>query len=170
VQLEALGLPRTIKSLSSIPSFCPTEVHLSEVHKTGLGSSAALITSLTSALLVHLSVIPEASLSDDSGEGRRLAHNLAQFVHCIAQGKVGSGFDVSAAVFGSHLYTRFGPSVIQGLMTDDALVCFYLEDQVQSINYFSPSYYQFYLLLTVHGIIMSKTSNFHHIPGLCSPT
>lgn len=120
-RLEALGLPRTIKSLSSIPPFCPTEVRLSEVHKTGLGSSAALITSLTSALLVHLSVIPEASLSDDSGEGRRLAHNLAQFVHCVAQGKVGSGFDVSAAVFGSHLYTRFGPSVIQELMSDDAL-------------------------------------------------
>ncbi|KAH9485393.1 Phosphomevalonate kinase, peroxisomal [Psilocybe cubensis] len=118
-KLEELGLPRTIESLSSIPPFCPTGVNLSDVHKTGLGSSAALITSLTSALLVHLTVITEESLSDDVGEGRRLAHNLAQFVHCFAQGKVGSGFDVSAAVFGSHLYTRFDPGVIQGLMGDN---------------------------------------------------
>lgn len=86
------------------------------MHKTGLGSSAALITSLTAALLVHLDVVSQESLSEDVGGGRRLAHNLAQFVHCVAQGKVGSGFDVSAAVFGSHLYTRFDPSVIQDLM------------------------------------------------------
>ncbi|KAF8906532.1 ribosomal protein S5 domain 2-type protein [Gymnopilus junonius] len=118
-KLEALGLSRTIESLSKIPPFCPTNVTLAGVHKTGLGSSAALITSLSSALLVHLSVISEESLSADSGEGRRLAHNLAQFVHCVAQGKVGSGFDVSAAVFGSHLYTRFDPSVIQDLMNDN---------------------------------------------------
>jgi phosphomevalonate kinase len=121
--LEHLGLPRTIDSLASIPPFCPTGVQLSDVHKTGLGSSAALITSLTAALLVHLDVISNASLSDDVGDGRRLVHNLAQFVHCVAQGKVGSGFDVSAAVFGSHLYTRFDPSVIQDLM-EETLVCF----------------------------------------------
>ncbi|PPR07378.1 hypothetical protein CVT26_013694 [Gymnopilus dilepis] len=118
-KLEDLGLPRTIESLSSIPPFCPTNVALAEVHKTGLGSSAALITSLTSALLVHLSVISADSLSDVNSEGRKLAHNLAQFVHCVAQGKVGSGFDVSAAVFGSHIYTRFDPSVIQNLMNDN---------------------------------------------------
>ncbi|KAF5321229.1 hypothetical protein D9619_001788 [Psilocybe cf. subviscida] len=115
-QLESLGLPRTIASLSRIPPFCPQGVALSDVHKTGLGSSAALITSLTSGLLVHFSVIPETALSTVDNDGRRLAHNLAQFVHCIAQGKVGSGFDVSAAVFGSHLYTRFDATVIESLM------------------------------------------------------
>lgn len=122
-----MGLSRTIKSLEKIPPFHPTGVSLSEVHKTGLGSSAALITSLTSALLVHLSVIPSSALTSCEVErpykrtiddGRRLAHNLAQFVHCIAQGKVGSGFDVSSAVFGSHLYTRFDPLVIQDLMNE----------------------------------------------------
>lgn len=116
MKLEELGLPRTLKSLAEIPPFVPTKVHLPDVHKTGLGSSAALITSLTSALLVHLDVIPDSSLSEDDNDGRRLAHNLAQYVHCQAQGKVGSGFDVSAAVFGSHLYTRFDPSVISDLM------------------------------------------------------
>ncbi|KAJ2925112.1 hypothetical protein H1R20_g11970, partial [Candolleomyces eurysporus] len=117
-KLEELGLPRTLKSLAEISPFVPTKVHLSNVHKTGLGSSAALITSLTSALLVHLDVISDESLSEDDSDGRRLAHNLAQYVHCQAQGKVGSGFDVSAAVFGSHLYTRFDPSVISDLMNE----------------------------------------------------
>ncbi|KAF8161094.1 ribosomal protein S5 domain 2-type protein [Crassisporium funariophilum] len=121
-KLESMGLARTISSLSHIPPFCPTEVHLADVHKTGLGSSAALITSLTSALLVHLAAIPEASFSEDDNEGRRLAHNLAQYVHCVAQGKVGSGFDVSAAVFGSHIYTRFDPAVIQDSMNDNSLL------------------------------------------------
>ncbi|KAF6760281.1 phosphomevalonate kinase [Ephemerocybe angulata] len=117
-KLEELKLPRTLESLTKIPPFVPTGVHLSDVHKTGLGSSAALITSLTSALLVHLAVISESSLSEDDSDGRRLAHNLAQYVHCQAQGKVGSGFDVSAAVFGSHLYTRFDPGVISDLMNE----------------------------------------------------
>lgn len=119
-KLEELKLPRTLDSLTKIPPFSPTGVHLADVHKTGLGSSAALITSLTSALLVHFDVIQEGALSsdDDLNDGKRLAHNLAQYVHCQAQGKVGSGFDVSAAVFGSHLYTRFDPSVISDLMNE----------------------------------------------------
>ena len=120
-QLESLGLPRALDSLTQITPFSATEVHLSDVHKTGLGSSAALITSLTSAILVHLSVISESSLAEHDSRDRLQAHNLAQYVHCLAQGKVGSGFDVSAAVFGSHLYSRFDPAVIQDLMSDDAV-------------------------------------------------
>ncbi|EPS94393.1 hypothetical protein FOMPIDRAFT_62407, partial [Fomitopsis schrenkii] len=127
-QLEAKKLPPTLASLAQIPPFCKTGVQLAEVHKTGLGSSAALITSLVSSLLIHLRVIPRDSFSGDAeqgtasaSEGRKLAHNLAQYVHCLAQGKVGSGFDVSAAVFGSQLYTRFDPGVIAPLMTDDAV-------------------------------------------------
>nr|AKA59152.1 phosphomevalonate kinase [Wolfiporia cocos]API68656.1 phosphomevalonate kinase [Wolfiporia cocos] len=119
-QLESSGLPPTLASLSQLPPFSPTGVRLPEVHKTGLGSSAALITSLVSSLLVHLSVIPRDELvSEEPTAGRRLAHNLSQYVHCLAQGKVGSGFDVSAAVFGSQLYTRFDPAVLQPLMSDE---------------------------------------------------
>ncbi|CAL1707563.1 unnamed protein product [Somion occarium] len=121
-QLASRNLPPTLESLSKLPSFLPTGVVISEVHKTGLGSSAALITSLVSSLLLHLNVIPSDSFSTQGGsesasEGRLLAHNLAQYVHCLAQGKVGSGFDVSAAVFGSQLYTRFEPAVLQPLMS-----------------------------------------------------
>jgi len=90
------------------------------VAKTGLGSSAALITSLVTALLVQTGLIAPDELASVSS--RRLAHNVAQFVHCLAQGKVGSGFDVSAAAFGSQLYTRFSPAVLQPLMDDSARV------------------------------------------------
>ncbi|ETW80543.1 hypothetical protein HETIRDRAFT_459322 [Heterobasidion irregulare TC 32-1] len=121
-QLKIRNLEPTLASLSLLSPFLPTNVRLSDVSKTGLGSSAALITSLISALLVHLDVIPPSILSGSNEAAigaKRLAHNLAQFVHCLAQGKVGSGFDVAAAVFGSQLYTRFDPGVIQGLMNDD---------------------------------------------------
>jgi phosphomevalonate kinase len=72
-----------------------------------------------------------------SPQGAALLHNVAQTAHCAAQGKIGSGFDVSCAVgwqptleaslmlistclqvFGSQVYTRFSPSVIS-----DALKC-----------------------------------------------
>lgn len=124
LQLTARNLPPTLQSLSKLPPFNKTGVHIADVHKTGLGSSAALITSLVSGLLLHLNVIPADSFATEGGtalasEGRKLAHNLAQYVHCLAQGKVGSGFDVSAAVFGSQLYTRFDPTVIEPLMRED---------------------------------------------------
>lgn len=124
LQLTARNLPPTLQSLSKLPPFNKTGVHIADVHKTGLGSSAALITSLVSGLLLHLNVIPADSFATEGGtalasEGRKLAHNLAQYVHCLAQGKVGSGFDVSAAVFGSQLYTRFDPAVIEPLMRED---------------------------------------------------
>ncbi|KAI0779733.1 Phosphomevalonate kinase [Fomes fomentarius] len=123
-QLSAQNLPPTLDSLAQLPPFTKTGVRLPDVHKTGLGSSAALITSLVSGLLLHLGVIPSDSFATEGGsesatEGRKLAHNLSQYIHCLAQGKVGSGFDVSAAVFGSQLYTRFDPTVIEPLMKDD---------------------------------------------------
>ncbi|KZT26747.1 Phosphomevalonate kinase [Neolentinus lepideus HHB14362 ss-1] len=123
-QLQALGLEPVFSSLSELTPFSKTNVRLSEVHKTGLGSSAALITSLVSALLVQFSVIPRTTLLQQedvmTNSDRQLAHNLAQYIHCYAQGKVGSGFDVAAAVFGSQVYTRFKPDVIQPLMGEDS--------------------------------------------------
>lgn len=89
------------------------QVSLSEAHKTGLGSSAALVVAFTAAVLSHY--IPETvgSLSDEASRAR--LHNLAQIAHCTAQGKIGSGFDVAAAVYGSCVYRRFSPSVLEGL-------------------------------------------------------
>ncbi|THH07989.1 hypothetical protein EW145_g3017 [Phellinidium pouzarii] len=119
-KLAKLGLEPRIASLAQIPPFAHTGVQLKDVHKTGLGSSAALITSLVAALLLHLDAIPSTSLDTLDTVGRALIHNTAQFVHCLAQGKVGSGFDVAAATFGSHRYTRFDPRVLSDLMDTDA--------------------------------------------------
>jgi phosphomevalonate kinase len=88
-------------------------VRLSDAHKTGLGSSAALVTSLTAALLSHY--LPKEAFDITTEQGKRRLHNLAQIAHCAAQGKVGSGFDIATAVYGSCLYRRFSPSLLSSL-------------------------------------------------------
>ncbi|KAM5463692.1 phosphomevalonate kinase [Microsporum ferrugineum] len=85
-------------------------VRLQDAHKTGLGSSAALVTALVSALVVHRTVQPEKLT-----QNKQKLHNLAQAAHCAAQGKIGSGFDVAAAVYGSCFYRRFSPFVLADL-------------------------------------------------------
>jgi phosphomevalonate kinase len=82
-----------------------------EVAKTGLGSSAGLVTVLVTALLSYYT--PQINFKDH--KQLQLIHNLAQVAHCQAQGKVGSGFDVAAATFGSITYRRFEPLLISGL-------------------------------------------------------
>lgn len=86
---------------------------LSGANKTGLGSSAALVTSLTAAVLSHY--LPTSLYDITTPAGKDTLHNLAQAAHCAAQGKVGSGFDVAAAVYGSCTYRRFSPSVLEGI-------------------------------------------------------
>ncbi|KAF2720618.1 ERG8, Phosphomevalonate kinase [Polychaeton citri CBS 116435] len=83
---------------------------LSRASKTGLGSSAALVTAFTAALLKYY--LPTSIFDLATETGKRRLHNLAQAAHCAAQGKVGSGFDVASAVFGSCLYRRFSPSLL----------------------------------------------------------
>ncbi|KAI1320614.1 phosphomevalonate kinase [Mortierella claussenii] len=121
-ELEKRGLPLNSDSLRQIPLFAPTHTTLSKVHKTGLGSSAALITSLVSALFIHFgSSIGSSSSSTGAPHlDTKLLHNTAQFIHCLAQGKVGSGFDVSSAVWGSHTYRRFSPELLSPIMTQDS--------------------------------------------------
>lgn len=85
-------------------------VTLKEANKTGLGSSAALVTSLTATLLKHY-----LAFDVTTTQGRKTLHNLAQAAHCAAQGKVGSGFDVAAAVYGSCTYRRFSPAVLSSI-------------------------------------------------------
>lgn len=93
--------------------FIDFQVPLHLAHKTGLGSSAALVTALTAAVVGYY--LPTSSLEITSEQGRFRLHNLAQAAHSAAQGKIGSGFDVAAAVFGSCVYRRFSPSIFSDL-------------------------------------------------------
>lgn len=126
-QIEARGLPLTPESLASLPPFTSIAFNEEEssgqkskpeVAKTGLGSSAAMTTAVVAALLHYLGVVNLPSEFNGPHEGDKVSadldivHILAQTAHCIAQGKVGSGFDVSSAVYGSQRYVRFSPEVI----------------------------------------------------------
>jgi len=122
--VQARGLPLTAASLASLPPMLePLAGDDGEVAKTGLGSSATLVTSLVAALLHALGAIklpsPDSSGSALSPSARaqlETLHALAQLCHCAAQGKVGSGFDVCVATFGSQRYTRFSPSVLEPVL------------------------------------------------------
>ncbi|XP_047251054.1 phosphomevalonate kinase, peroxisomal isoform X2 [Capsicum annuum] len=126
-QIEARGLPLTPESLASLPPFASItfnaeestgENRKPEVAKTGLGSSAAMTTAVVAALLHYLGVVNLSSLAGNQLQGKKdvadldVLHVIAQTAHCIAQGKVGSGFDVSSAVYGSQRYIRFSPEVL----------------------------------------------------------
>ncbi|KAK1948329.1 Phosphomevalonate kinase [Phytophthora citrophthora] len=86
--------------------------------KTGMGSSAALVTSLVAALVAFF--VPAMEI-DKEQKDLELVHNLAQLSHCYVQRKIGSGFDVSAACFGSQRYTRFPASTLNSFTLEDTL-------------------------------------------------
>ncbi|KAG6780824.1 hypothetical protein POTOM_013703 [Populus tomentosa] len=128
-QIEARGLPLTPESLAALPPFTSITFNAEEengqnckpeVAKTGLGSSAAMTTAVVAALLHYLGVVDLSLLSTNEGSADLdVVHIIAQTAHCIAQGKIGSGFDVSSAVYGSHRYVRFSPDVLSS--AQDAL-------------------------------------------------
>jgi phosphomevalonate kinase len=103
----------TYSQMSSLPRFNNLNIPISDANKTGLGSSAALITALTAAMLSFF-----GGIDVSSSDGKRTVHNLAQAAHCAAQGKVGSGFDIAAAVYGSCIYRRFKPEVLEHVLLD----------------------------------------------------
>ena len=116
-QLEKRNLLLLSKSLKTLPRFlpCPKGVDGKvDIAKTGMGSSAALTTSLVGALLQWFGIVKLGYRNAE--DDRRILHNLAQLAHAIAQEKCGSGFDVSAAVYGSQIYTRFDDAVVQSCM------------------------------------------------------
>ncbi|KAL3770799.1 hypothetical protein ACHAWU_006358 [Discostella pseudostelligera] len=143
-RLRERGYELTPQNLAKLEPFlpCPKDAETGEVivNKTGMGSSAALVTSIVGALLTFFGAIslPTTSTKENGNElslgskvatgggekenyGLKITHNLAQICHCHAQGKVGSGFDVSAAVYGSHIYTRFSDTLIDGFLESVAL-------------------------------------------------
>jgi len=105
---------KTPADVAALPKFlpCPVDPDTGKVvvHKTGLGSSAALTTSLVGALVYYFRRSPQEV------QQSAIIHNLAQICHCHAQGKVGSGFDVSAACHGTHVYRRFPKCLLPDLL------------------------------------------------------
>ncbi|KAG7666364.1 ERG8 [[Candida] subhashii] len=81
---------------------------IEQVEKTGMGSSAGLVSVVSTALLSYFK--PEIVSNKD------YLHNVAQIAHCYAQKKIGSGFDVAAAIYGSIIYKRFQPSIINDII------------------------------------------------------
>uniref|UniRef100_A0A7S3EBE4 phosphomevalonate kinase n=1 Tax=Rhodosorus marinus TaxID=101924 RepID=A0A7S3EBE4_9RHOD len=75
------------------------EFYTKENGKTGLGSSAAVVAATVAGICTSL------GWQGDT-------HAASQTAHCIAQHKIGSGFDISAAVRGSQRYIRFPPGRI----------------------------------------------------------
>ena len=84
-----------------------SEFYTGDCGKTGLGSSACVVSALVGALLHFFGLVDSNSEKDIE-----TAYKVAQYAHCAAQGKVGSGFDVSCCFFGSHVYRRFSPSIL----------------------------------------------------------
>ena len=73
--------------------------------KSGLGSSAAATAASVAGVLAFHG-LPSS---------QTLVHNLSQIAHSLAQGKVGSGFDIAAACFGSCAYSRYSPLLVSSL-------------------------------------------------------
>ncbi|KAI3645627.1 hypothetical protein MP228_008555 [Amoeboaphelidium protococcarum] len=121
--LKNSGSSSNVGKLIQLPKFALMGTTVSNVQKTGLGSSAALVSSLVSCLMINLfhydqdmsedcsQQLEQSNIVNNNAIMSRI-HNTAQLCHFIAQGKVGSGFDVSAALFGSQ---RFQTWSRQGL-------------------------------------------------------
>eukprot|EP00934_Nitzschia_sp_Nitz4_P002568 Nitzschia sp. Nitz4//scaffold18_size181773//34377//35961//NITZ4_001901-RA/size181773-processed-gene-0.6-mRNA-1//1//CDS//3329539969//2558//frame0 len=117
------GARRTPDVVDALERFlpCPKDDQgKTVVHKTGLGSSAALCTSLVAALCHFYADRVLKALEEEDEDDRPtlddIIHNLSQICHCHAQGKVGSGFDVSAACHGTHIYRRFATCFLPDLL------------------------------------------------------
>uniref|UniRef100_A0AAV1T3S7 phosphomevalonate kinase n=1 Tax=Peronospora matthiolae TaxID=2874970 RepID=A0AAV1T3S7_9STRA len=121
-RLQDAKQPLCRDSLKTLEAFLPPTIEERDGElvalKTGMGSSAALVTSLVAALVTFF--VPTISFEERQRD-LELVHNLAQLCHCYVQRKIGSGFDVSAACFGSQLYSRFPVSVLNTFTFEDAI-------------------------------------------------
>jgi len=75
-----------------------------KVVKSGLGSSAAVSVATVGAVLKLLS---------GNDPDTETVHKLAQLSHSLATEKIGSGFDIAAATYGTIVYRRYDPDIIK---------------------------------------------------------
>ncbi len=75
-----------------------------KISKTGLGSSAAVTVATVGAILNLFNI--KITEKDE-------LQKISQLSHAIATGKLGSGFDIAAAVYGTIVYSRYSPQLIK---------------------------------------------------------
>jgi len=76
--------------------------------KSGLGSSAAVTVSLISAVLETKRI-----------RNKDIIHRLSQISHALATGKIGSGFDIATAVYGTNIYRRFDKKIMENITLEN---------------------------------------------------
>jgi phosphomevalonate kinase len=86
----------SLEFLKSLPKFHKPLFPFEKIRKTGIGSSAALVASLTGCLATYFGEVDF-----------NVIHNLAQYSHFYTQKKIGSGFDISTAIYGSQVFRTF---------------------------------------------------------------
>ncbi|KPI88506.1 putative phosphomevalonate kinase protein [Leptomonas seymouri] len=102
--LDAQQQAVSVANLRALPRHLPL---VGDVSKTGLGSSASMTTSIVACLCSHF---------HPTGCEAELVHRVAQIAHSVTQGKIGSGFDVYTAVYGTCAYRRFPASRVSMMM------------------------------------------------------
>ena len=107
-------------NLSTLPCPSPEKMEF----KTGLGSSAAMVTSLVQGVMCTVFGCTDL----------HLVHRIAQLCHCACQNKVGSGFDVASACFGSSIYVRFPKQDLEQALQGQGALPNKLDFEVTPIN------------------------------------
>ncbi len=82
------------------------DIHVS---KSGLGGSAAVTVASIAGMLQLFGIDPDK---------KDALHKLAQAAHSLANGKIGSGFDIAASTYGSIAYVRYSPEMISSMPSD----------------------------------------------------
>ncbi|KAA6388468.1 MAG: putative Phosphomevalonate kinase [Streblomastix strix] len=80
--------------------------HCSSVGKTGLGSSACLVTSLTATLVSYFDKTIPVSNTDQYASFINKTFRISHYVHSLLQGRYGSGFDVSCCCYGTQIFKQ----------------------------------------------------------------
>jgi phosphomevalonate kinase len=88
-------------------SYNDPELYVTKELKTGFGSSATSTVSAVAAILSLHGI-----------EDREAVHRISMYAHYKSQGNIGSGFDITAACFGSHFF------ISQALIPDEDFIKF----------------------------------------------
>lgn len=115
--LKERGECKSLSAALALPQFLPAPRVDGKIVKTGLGSSACLVSSVVASLWYSLKAYNGNDDDLEADASVDMIFRLAQISHCHSQGKVGSGFDVAAACYGTHIYERFPKALLADLLS-----------------------------------------------------